>query len=82
MIVEVIGTANQIHHTGNLPMNKNTCASNAMRTYLIMKHLKDNNVSYISHWKRAMSMSVALFIHAWLPDVLETYASDKMNEGR
>ena len=29
-----------------------------------------------------MSMSVALFIHAWLPDVLETYASDKMDEGK
>ena len=50
--------------------------------YLIMKHLKNNSVSYISHWKRAMSMSVALFIHAWLPDVLETYASDKMDEGK
>jgi len=55
---------------------------NAMETYLKMNHLKDSNTSYVSHWKRAMSMSVALFIHAWLPNVLSTYASDKMNEGR
>jgi hypothetical protein len=27
-----------------------------------------------------MQMSVALFIHAWIPDVLETYASDKMKK--
>ena len=27
-------------------------------------------------------MSVALFIHAWVPDVLETYASDKMKKVR
>tara|TARA_R110002051_G_C8360996_1_gene441886 strand:- start:49 stop:339 length:291 start_codon:yes stop_codon:yes gene_type:complete len=25
-----------------------------------------------------MEMSMSLFIHAWLPNVLETYASDKM----
>ena len=46
------------------------------------KHLIDNTISYIIHWQRAMSMSMALFIHAWLPDVLETYASDKMNEDK
>ena len=44
-----------------------------------MKHLKDNNMSYTQHWWRAMSMSVALFIHAWFPNVLSSYASDKMN---
>jgi len=27
-----------------------------------------------------MSMSIALFIHAWLPNVLESYASDKMTD--
>ena len=43
------------------------------------KHLKDNNMTYIQHWYRAMSMSIALFIHAFIPNVLETYASDKMN---
>ena len=44
-----------------------------------MKHLKDNKMSYLQHWCRAMSMSIALFIHAWLPNVLESYASDKIN---
>jgi len=45
-----------------------------------MTHLDDNRMNYWKHWYRAMSMSIALFIHAWLPDVLENYASDKMRE--
>ena len=45
-----------------------------------MKHLKDNKMSYTQHWWRAVSMSVALFIHAWIPNLLKTYASDKMND--
>ena len=45
-----------------------------------MKHLKDNKMSYAQHWWRAMSMSIALFIHAWIPNLLKTYASDKMND--
>jgi hypothetical protein len=44
----------------------------------LMKHLEENNTTYKSHWWRAMSMSVALFIHAWMPSLLPTYASDKM----
>ena len=43
------------------------------------KHLKENNTTYKSHWWRAMSMSMALFIHAWIPSLFPTYASDKMN---
>ena len=43
---------------------------------------KEHNVSYTAHWKRAMQMSVALFIHAWIPDVLQTYASNKMKQAR
>jgi len=43
-----------------------------------MKHLKDNEMSYFQHWRRSISMSIALFIHAWFPNVLESYASDKM----
>ena len=46
------------------------------------QHLKEHNISYVTHWKRAMQMSVALFIHAWIPDVLQTYASDKMKKVR
>ncbi len=45
-----------------------------------MNHLSDNNMSYLGHWKRAMSMSIALFIHAWLPNTLHDYASKKMHE--
>ena len=45
-----------------------------------MKHLEKYNVTYIAHWKRAMQMSIALFIHAWIPNVLETYASEKMKK--
>ena len=44
----------------------------------IMKHLEENNTTYKSHWLRAMSMSVTLFIHAWIPSLFPTYASDKM----
>ena len=45
-----------------------------------MKHLKNNNLSYLIHWKRAMLMSVALFIHAWIPSLLSDDASDKRNK--
>jgi len=44
-----------------------------------IKHLRENNMTYKDHWWRAMSMSVALFIHAWVPSLFPTYASDKMN---
>lgn len=43
-----------------------------------LHHLKEHNVSYFAHWKRAMQMSIALFIHAWYPDILQTYSSEKM----
>jgi hypothetical protein len=43
------------------------------------KHLKENNTTYKSHWWRAMSMAIALFVHAWIPSLFPTYASDKMN---
>jgi hypothetical protein len=82
MIVEVPGRVTRIDHTGHLQGHKSIYALNVVETYLKMNHLKDSNTSYTSHWKRAMGMSVALFIHAWLPNVLETYASDKMDEGR
>uniref|UniRef100_A0AAT9JA79 ORF9 n=1 Tax=Nitrosopumilaceae spindle-shaped virus TaxID=3065433 RepID=A0AAT9JA79_9VIRU len=45
-----------------------------------MKHLKDTNMSYPQHFKRAMSMSLALFVHAFYPNAFPTYASDKMRE--
>ena len=46
----------------------------------MIKHLKDNNLTYIQHFTRAMSMSLALFIHAFIPNAFPTYASDKMKE--
>jgi hypothetical protein len=45
-----------------------------------MKHLKDNHTTYAQHWWRAMSMGLALFIHAWIPNLLPDYASKKMFE--
>ena len=45
-----------------------------------MRHLNDNDMTYFQHWRRSMSMGIALVIHAWFPNVLETYASDKMHE--
>lgn len=47
---------------------------------ITIKHLKENNTTYKSHWCRAMSMSTALFIHAWVPSLFPTYASDKINQ--
>ena len=43
-----------------------------------MKHLKENKMSYWQHWKMAMKCSLALFIHACYPDILENYASDRI----
>ena len=47
-----------------------------------IKHIKENNTTYKAHWWRAMSMSVVLFIHAWIPSLFPTYASDKMNHNQ
>ena len=43
-----------------------------------MKHLKQNKLGYWQHWFFAMKLSLALFVHAWYPDVLETYVSDQI----
>ena len=43
-------------------------------------HLKDNNLGYWEHWWIAMKLSGALFIHAFLPDVLTDYASMELND--
>lgn len=43
-----------------------------------MGHLKDNNISYWKHWRFAMTISLSLFIHAWFPNLLVTYASDRL----
>ena len=51
-----------------------------MRKIGKINHLRENNTTYQAHWWRAMSMSLALFVHAWIPSLFPTYASDKMNQ--
>ena len=43
-----------------------------------MKHLREKKMSYWKHWRLAMSCSMALFIHAWYPNILEDYVSKKL----
>jgi hypothetical protein len=43
-----------------------------------MKHLKEQNVGYFTHWFRAMKCSFALFIHAFIPSLFPHYASSKL----
>ena len=44
----------------------------------MIKHLKENKMGYFKHWFRAMKLSGALFVHAFLPDVLSDYASKEL----
>ena len=44
------------------------------------KHLKEQKMGYMEHWWRAMKCSGALFIHAFLPDVLTDYASKELSD--
>jgi|TARA_B100002019_G_scaffold215404_1_gene188010 hypothetical protein len=44
------------------------------------KHLTEQNVGYFEHWWRAMKISGALFIHAFLPDVLSDYATRELHK--
>ena len=41
----------------------------------MIKHLKDKNIGYWEHWLIATKCGIALLIHAWLPFILEDYAS-------
>ena len=43
------------------------------------KHLKETNTGYWKHWLRAMKLSSALFIHAFIPSILTDYASKELN---
>ena len=45
----------------------------------MFKHLKDTNTNYFKHWLRAMKLSGALFIHAFIPDILTDYATKDLN---
>lgn len=44
-----------------------------------MNHYKRYDMTYFQHFKRAMSMSLALFVHAFIPSLLSNYASSKMS---
>ena len=45
---------------------------------MVNKHLKEQNLTYFEHWLTATKCGIALLIHAWLPFVLEDYASNKI----
>ena len=45
----------------------------------MFKHLKDTNTNYFKHWLRAIKLSGALFIHAFIPAILTDYASKELN---
>tara|TARA_Y100000310_G_scaffold240245_1_gene244089 strand:+ start:52 stop:195 length:144 start_codon:yes stop_codon:yes gene_type:complete len=45
----------------------------------MLKHLKEQNVGYCEHWFRAIKCSFALFIHAFIPDLLKDYTSKKLD---
>ena len=47
----------------------------------MVNHLKENGMGYWKHWYRAMKVSLALFIHAWYPEVLKDYSSKELNNG-
>jgi|TARA_Y100001951_G_C11051305_1_gene135747 hypothetical protein len=44
----------------------------------VIAHLKETEMGYWKHWWRAIKMSAALFVHAFLPDVLTDYASKEL----
>ena len=43
-------------------------------------HLSDSNMNYITHWYRAMKLSIALFIHAFIPPIMSDYASKELEK--
>ena len=52
-----------------------------------MKHLKENNETYLQHMKHAMGISLLLLgsgtkclIHAFVPPLFETGVSSKMDD--
>ena len=45
---------------------------------VMIKHLKETDSGYFEHWWRAIRISGALFVNAFLPDVLSDYASKEI----
>ncbi len=46
----------------------------------LFKHLEEAKMGYWNHWTHAISCSIALFIHAWLPCFFKDYASKKLTK--
>jgi len=46
--------------------------------FIAMKHLQEAKMNYFQHWWHATTCGVALLIHAWLPNVLKNYTSNKI----
>ena len=44
----------------------------------MFKHLRETDSGYWEHWWRAIRISGALIVHAFLPDVLSDYASNEL----
>ena len=42
------------------------------------KHLEKAHMTYWQHWYHATTCGIALLIHAWFPNILQNYASDKL----
>jgi hypothetical protein len=42
------------------------------------RHLKETNKGYWEHWLHATKIGLVLLIHAWLPNILKDYASNKI----
>lgn len=47
-----------------------------------MKHLSDVKMGYFEHMYFALSMAVALVVHAFIPSLFETYVSDRLSHGK
>ena len=45
----------------------------------MIKHLKEHRIGYWKHWCRAMKCSLALFVHAFIPDLLKDYTSKELD---
>ena len=46
----------------------------------MIKPLKDQQMGYFEHWYRAIKLSFALFVHAFIPDLFSDYASKELKD--
>ena len=47
-----------------------------------MKHLSEAKMGYFEHMYFALSMALALAVHAFIPCLFETYVSDRLSHGK